>query len=533
MNLGNILDQNINKYGEYNAYWFEGKWWTNVELNKTANKIGNALKKLGIKRGDRVVTQLPNCIEVLATFAGVYKIGAVMLPMNPILRPEQIGYIYKDSGARVTLTTSDYLPWVKEAQKNVPDLEYVILIDKDGVEGTLYLPKLLAEASDRLVTKDMDNDELAALVYTSGTTGNPKGVMMTHYALWINAIDFWDFNTNQAPTTVVTRQREFNPRTFKFEEKLREVSGLDRNNPFLTVLPLSHSMGICFMNFNLLAGASNIVMKWWNPEEAMKLIEKFRITFMTLVPTMYIHILDNPNVDKYDLSSMTYCASGGAALSTETAIKWHDKFGVYITEGWGMTETGAIASGTPSGRPPKFGSVGISALSSVKISVVDEKDKEVPAGATGELVIKGPTVMKGYWNLPEETSATLKNGWMHTGDIGHRDEDGYFYVTDRKKDLIIRGGENISPKEVEEVICQYAKVVEAGCIGIPDRVYGEEVKAYVVLKANETCTEQEIIEYCSKSLPTFKRPKKVEFITALPKNLLGKILRAELRKLNK
>lgn len=533
MNLGNLIEQNIRKYGEYNLYWFEEKWWTNIEFNRTVNRIGNALKKLGVKKGDRVVTQLPNCIEVLATFGAVYKIGAVMLPMNPILRPEQISYIYRDSGACVTITTSDYLPWVREAQKNAPDLKNVIIIDKPDIEGTFYLPGLLADSSDQLKAEDMDNDDLAALVYTSGTTGNPKGVMHTHYTLWINAVDFYDFNFNQAPTTVNMVDRIFNPRTFKFEEKNRLVTGMDRNNFFLTVLPLSHTMGICFMNFNLLVGATNIVMKWWNPEEAMKLIERFHITFMTLVPTMYVHILDHPNRAKYDLSSLTYCACGGAALSNDIAKQWYDTFGVYITEGWGMTENGAVASGMPSTGPAKFGSVGVAALSSVKISVVDADDRELPPGQHGELVIKGPTVMKGYWNMPEETAVTLKNGWLHTGDIGYKDEDGYFYVTDRKKDLIIRGGENVSPREVEDVINKYPKVLESGCVDIPDRVYGEEIKAYVVLRLNETCTEAEIIDHCTQYLPTFKRPKQIEFIPALPKNLLGKILRMELRKMNK
>jgi long-chain acyl-CoA synthetase len=245
---------------------------------------------------------------------------------------------------------------------------------------------------------------------------------------------------------------------------------------------------------------------------------------------MYIHLLDHPDLANYDLSSLKFCACGAAALDPEVGLKWEQRTGVHILEGWGMTESGATTSANPPYRPPKYGSIGINMLSCNKMSVFDSNDCELPSGATGELVIKGAAVMKGYWNLPEETAATLKNGWLHTGDIGYRDEDGYFYITDRKKDLIIRGGENISPKEVEDVIAGHPRVVEAACIGIKDRVYGEEVKAFVVLKAGEKCSEQEIIDHCKKSLPAFKTPRQVQFIDALPKNILGKMLRAELRK---
>ena len=530
MNLANLIEEGIRRYGEYDYCYFEGKWWTNVELNETSNKLGNALKKLGVGKGDRVVTQLPNCVEIFATFNAVFKIGAVMVPMNPVLRPEQISYIYKDCGAKVTVTTSDYLPWISEAQKNAPELKNIILIDKPDVSGTLFLGKLLSDTSSDLVTMDMDNDDLAALVYTSGTTGNPKGVMHTHYSLWINALSFNEFNITVASTSLRQSARELNMNKFVYEDSLHEVTGLDRNNPYLAVLPLSHSYGLGFMNFGNLAGVKFIMMRWWNPEEAMKLIEKFRVTFITFVPTMYWHLLDNPNIDKYDLSSMKYCNSGAAAMSPEIAYKWKQKFGLDIYEGWGMTESGAITSGNSPLRPPKIGSIGLSVLRCNKISVVDNDDNELGPNQTGELVIKGPTVMKGYWNQPEETAETLRNGWLHTGDIGHKDDDGYFYITDRKKDLIIRGGENVSPSEVEDVVCKHPKVVEAGCVGISDRVYGEEIKAFVVLKKGESCTEAEIIEFCKQHLPTFKQPKKVQFVESLPKNMLGKLLRVDLRK---
>lgn len=273
------------------------------------------------------------------------------------------------------------------------------------------------------------------------------------------------------------------------------------------------------------------MLKWWNVDEALEAIEKFRVTAMAGVPAMYIQVLNHPDLDKYDLSSLQGCGCGAAPLPVEVAQAWKKRTGIDIMEGWGMTETAATTAGQPPDRPPKIGSIGKSMVKCNTIKVFDDNGHEVPQGQQGELVVKGPTIMKGYWNLPEETAQALRDGWLYTGDIGYVDEDGYFYITDRKKDIIIRGGENLSPREVEEVLYQHPKVAEAGVIGIPDKTYGEEIKAFVVLKAGEQATEEEIIAFCKDYLPTFKRPKIVQFTDALPKNLLGKVLRAELRKL--
>jgi long-chain acyl-CoA synthetase len=246
---------------------------------------------------------------------------------------------------------------------------------------------------------------------------------------------------------------------------------------------------------------------------------------------MYIQLLNHPDLDKYDLSSLEDCLSGAAALPVEIALKWKEKVGVDILEGWGMTESGATTTGQPADLPPKYGSIGKCLVKANTIKVFDDKGQELPPGHTGEIVVKGPTIMKGYWNQPGETAKTVKDGWLYTGDIGYMDKDGYFYITDRKKDIIIRGGENISPREVEEILFQHPKIAEAGVVGVPDKVYGEEVKAFVVLKAGEQATPDEIIAFCKERLPTVSRPKTVQFVDALPKNLVGKVLRSELRKL--
>ena len=274
-------------------------------------------------------------------------------------------------------------------------------------------------------------------------------------------------------------------------------------------------------------------MKWFNPAEALKLIHEFRVTNISGVPAMYIMMLNQPEIDKYDLSCLSACACGAAPLSPETGRQWKEKTGVDILEGWGMTETGATTCGNRPDVPPKYGSIGVCMIKADTMKIFDDSDKELPAGQTGELVVRGPTIMKGYWNMPKETEDALRNGWLHTGDVGHMDEDGYFYITDRKKDIIIRGGENVSPREVEEVLLEIPQLADAAVIGIPDKVYGEEIKAYCVLRKDELISSEEIIAYCKQKLPTFKVPKAVQITDALPKNLLGKLLRAELRKLEK
>ena len=531
MNIGSLIEDNVKRFGEYESVHFEGIWYTNAETNRNANRLGNALKTLGIGKGDRVVVQMPNSPPVFSSFPAIYKIGGIVVPLNPLLRPDQASYIYRDCGAKAILTSSDYLGWIKDAQSQAPTLKHIILTDRDDVPDTVPYRELMSASSDELAIEETDNDDVAALLYTAGTTGKPKGVMHTHYSLYINAFSFYEYILIHRPVTLRQISQSIDPKTLKPIKSAQCVTGVNRTTVSLGVLPLSHSYGIAFSNTGYFVGVKTIVLKWWNVEEALKSIQTFRVTHMAAVPTMYIQMLDFPDLDKYDLSSLEDCNSGGAALPVEVALRWKQKVGVDIREGWGLTESGATTAGQPANLPPKYGSVGKSLLKCNTIKVFDNNGHELPPGQQGEIVVKGPTLMKGYWNLPEDTAQTIRDGWLYTGDIGYIDEEGYVYITDRKKDLIIRGGENVSPREVEEILCQHPKIVEAGIIGIPDKVYGEEIKAFVVLEPREQASEEEIIAFCKKHLPTFKVPKKVRFVESLPKNLLGKALRAELRNL--
>lgn len=532
MNLSRLIEDNIARFGEYDYLYFEGQWHTNVEINRMANRLGNALKEFGIRKGDRVGVQLFNCPQLIETFLAIFKIGAIVVPVNPALRPSDAAYIYRDSGVRVLITSVDYLGRVEEARQEAAELEKIIVIDSDEAPGAISYNKLVEQSADKLTIEDTDNDDIAALIYTAGTTGRPKGVMLNHYSFYTHVSGYYEMTLDTRGIMVKGVVSEWDVKQDKMVEKEVEVFGINHKRVSLMALPLFHAYGIVRAKLELLTGGRLILLRRWDAEEAMKLIEQHKVTDFPGVPTMYIQILNHPNVDKYDLSSLHTCICGSAPMPLEVAREWQRKYGVDIWEGYGLTEATAVNCGNIGARrSPKYGSVGKCYQKCNTFKIFDQNDQELPPGKEGEIVIRGPAVMKGYWNMPEETAEALRGGWLHTGDIGSMDEDGYIYLTERKKDLIIRGGENIYPKEVENVLYNHGQVLEAGVIGIPHPVYGEEVKAFVALKSGASVTEEELIDFCKQHLPTYKRPKSIQFLDSLPKSAIGKILRKELRAL--
>jgi long-chain acyl-CoA synthetase len=531
MNIGRLAEDNIQRFGEYKFVNFEGHWHTNVEMNRIANRLGNALKKLGVGKGDRVGVQLLNCPELMQAFFAIFKIGAILVPVNPSLRVHELAYLYQDAGMSALVSNTDYMDSIKEARREAIQLKSVILTGKDVPDDFISYEKIVQQNSDQLAIEETDNDATAVMIYTAGTTGNPKGVMLTHYNWYTHVSGYYELVL--LDSWGVTAKGKIQKRAdgqdiIAGEEE--EVFGVKRNRVSFIALPLFHGYGVFALNLEFLTGGKLVMISRWDTEEAMKRIEKFKVTEFRGVPTMYIQLLNHPAASKYDLSSLKICICGSAPMPLEVARNWKEKYGIDIWEGYGLSEATTVNCGNVAGRrPPKYGSIGKCYQKCNTIKIFDENDRELPAGQTGEIVIKGPGVMKGYWNKPAETAEVLRNGWLHTGDVGYADEDGYLYITDRKKDLIIRGGENIYPKEIENVLHRHPQVLEAGVIGVPDAVYGEVVKAFVVLKCAGATSEEELINFCKENLPTYKRPKSIQLMDSLPKSAVGKILRRELR----
>jgi len=533
MNIGRLAEDNIQRFGEYKFVNFEGRWHTNVEINRLANRLGNALKNIGIKKGDRVGVQLLNCPQLIQAFFAIFKIGAILVPVNPSMRIHELAYLYQDAGLSAVISNTDYLDNIREACREATQLKHVILIGKKIPKDVLSFNELNQKGSDELVIEETDNDDTAVMIYTAGTTGNPKGVMLTHYNWYTHVTGYYELvllDTWGVSTKGLIQKRDDGQG--KMAAERAEVFGVTRSRVSLITLPLFHGYGVFALSLEFLTGGKLILLNRWEAEEAMKRIKQFKITEFRGVPTMYIQLLNHPAAHKYNLSSLKTCICGSAPMPLEVARNWKEKYGIDIWEGYGLSEATTVNCGNVAGRrPPKYGSIGKCYQKGNTIKIFDENDRKVPAGQLGEIVIKGPGVMKGYWNKPKETAEVIRNGWLHTGDVGYADEDGYLYLTDRKKDLIIRGGENIYPKEIENVLHMHPQVLEAGVIGLPDPVYGESVKAFVVLKTPGSASEEELIQFCKDKLPTYKRPKTIQLMDELPKSALGKILRRELRNL--
>lgn len=499
MNISELPEKKIRDFGEYVNLVFEGQEFTNVEMDRRARKLAKGLKKLGVKRGDRVVIQMPNCPEIFQCFSAIWRIGGVVVPVNHLIGEKESAHIYQDCGAETVISSLELLPRIEACRTKVPALRNVILVCENVPKGYVSFSQLVDESADDIQTVKTDDDELAAIVYTAGTTGRPKGVMHSHYSLYSNA---------KMTIDSLTLPEEF---------------------VGVFVMPLCHIYGITTMIAASIAGiGKGVVLRSFDVEKIFESIDIYRANLFTGVPTMYVYMLLKPKLEKYDISSMRRWISAAAPLALETWKGFKERFGFEIVEGWGLTESAGAGSFNPFDGPIKVGSVG-KPIKGAEMRVVDNDGNELSCGQQGEIIIRSPGLMKGYWNRPEETAAVLRNGWVHTGDIGYVDEDGYFFIVDRKKDLIIKGGENICPREIEEVIFTHPKVSEAAVVGIKDEIYGEDLKAFVVLKPGEQATTAEMIEYCRARLKTFKTPKELSFVDALPKNLLGKVLRKELR----
>ncbi len=525
--LGNILADTAGRFPDRTALLFYGRKISYQELDTLANRFSRALVSLGIKKGDRVALMLPNIPQMVISYYGALRTGAIAVPTNPLYREHELEVQLKNSGAETLVAVDMFYPVIAHILRNTAVKHLILcnikdylpfplnllypfkaLLDKQWVRVKRIPPiydflDLLKSGPGVPMDVDVAPDDVALFQYTGGTTGIPKGAVLTHRNLVVNAV-----------------------------QSRAWLNLLDEENPIiLAVIPFFHVYGMTTaMNLGILIGAELILLPKFHTKEVLKVIQKYRPQIFPGIQAMYLAIGHYPGIRKYDLSSLKIALSGAGPLMREVQEQFERVTKARIVEGYGLSEASPVTHANPIFGKRKIGSIGLP-WPDTEARIVDIRSEQpLPPGETGELVIRGPQVMRSYWNNQEETARALRGGWLHTGDIGRMDGEGYFYIVDRIKDMIKTVGENVYPREVEEVLYTHPKIKEAVVIGIPHEEYlGEKIKAYVVLKEGERATADEIIEFCRQQLSKFKIPKEIEFRSQLPKTLVGKVLRRVLR----
>jgi long-chain acyl-CoA synthetase len=506
--LPEMLHEIASKYPSNNAITFFNKKITYQELQFAVTAFASSLQKNGIQKGDRVAIMLPNCPQYVISFYGILTAGAIVTQVNPMSVERELKHVINDSGAETIIVLEALYPIVKAIQPET-NIKKIIVVSLPP-SGKNFTPDrtfedFLTEGNGQVLPVSIQpENDVAVLQYTGGTTGRSKGAMLTHRNIFANVIQCYEF----------------------FKDHI-EI-GKERN---LSVIPFFHVFGMnSCMNLTLYTANEMILLPRFELMEVLNTIKTEQPTIFPGVPTMYVAITNHPEAEEYGIDSIKICNSGSAPMPVELLNQFERITGAKILEGYGLSEASPTTHCNPVFAERKPGTVGIGVPSTdYKIMDLGTGNHEVPTGEIGELIIKGPQIMKGYWNMPEETAHTLRDGWLYTGDIAKVDEDGYVSIIDRKKDLIIASGYNVYPREVEEILYEHPCIQEAVVIGVPDPYRGENVKAVVVLKSGKTATEEEIIEFCLRNMATYKAPRIVEFREQLPKTSVGKILRRALR----
>lgn len=498
MNLALLADRELAEHGERERLWFEERTYTNRELHEASCRLAAALAQLDVGADDRVVVLMPNCPEVLISYPAIWRAGAVVVPVLFMLETDELAYILQNSHAKAVITSPELLAKVQKAQGDRALHVIVVTHGQSEVSAPALRFESLVERSEPLLEAvPRAPDDLAVVLYTSGTTGQPKGVMQTHNNLSANSLNSWNTAVNKEPDVT------------------------------LLVLPLAHTFGLSVLVAGYLFGGRAVLVRKFVPSEALSLIERHRVTAMSGVPTMYMYMLVTPG--NYDTSSVRRWIVGAAPMPTEQLQKFEQRFGGRMLVGYGLTEASPTIAVEREQEPRKPGSTG-RPVEGVRVRIVDDARRELPPGEVGEICAAGENITRGYLGMPEATAESFQDGWLFTGDMGYLDEDGVLFVVERKKDLIIRGGFNIYPKDVEEVLYRHPAVAECAVVGLPDPMLGEQVCACVVLKSGAETTPEALIAHCQASLAKYKTPRYVELMSALPKTPIGKVQKKELRK---
>lgn len=522
--LHKFLEESTEQYKDMKALHFMGNEMSFNELYIEAKKMANYMQGLGLQKGDRVAIMLPNCPQAVISYYATLMTGAIVVQTNPLYKERELDYQLNDSGCTIiicldillplvasvrkqssikhTIVTSikDYLPFPKNLiYPFIQKRQYDVVVKVEHSEDTHIWSSVIRESSDQYTEVQIDPiEDLALLQYTGGTTGHPKGVMLTHYNLVSNVqmCESWLYKTKE------------------------------RSEVVLGVLPFFHVYGMTtVMNLSIMKGFKMVLLPKFDAKEVLKTIHKQKPTLFPGAPTIYIGLLNHPKLNKYDLSSIKACISGSAPLPIEIQDQFEKATGGRLVEGYGLTETAPVTHANFVWTKRINGSIGVP-WPDTDSKIIDlETSEEAEIGEIGEIIIKGPQVMKGYWNNPDETEKVLKDGWLYTGDLGYMDENGYFYIVDRKGDMIIAGGFNIYPRDIEEVLYEHEAVQEAVVVGVSDSYRGETVKAFVVKRPGAHLTEEILDEYCREHLAAYKVPKAYEFREELPKTAVGKVLR--------
>lgn len=493
------LASSASRYGDRPALTCEGHTLSYQQLAGAVGALAASLGEMGVDPGDRVAILFPNCPQFAIAYFATLQVGATVVPLHCLQGPEELAHAVADSGAETLICLNVFAPLAGAIRERVPGLKRVIVSGESDLPGAERMEALMGPRMGPAPTHAGRPEDLAVLIYTSGTTGRPKGAMLSHGNIISNG------------------------------EGCREVIEVTSEDTFCTVLPLFHSFGatVC-MVLPILAGAHSVMVPKFSPLTVLEILADPRITFFAGVPSMYAVMLGVKTDRVFDLSHLRVCASGGAALPVDIMYGFEERFGARMIEGYGPTEASPVVSLNPPGGVRKPGTVG-PPLPHVEVSIRDDAFSPLAVGEIGEVCVRGPNVMQGYWNDPAATAETIRDGWLLTGDMGSVDEDGYLSIADRKKDMIIVGGMNVYPREVEDVIYRLPQVAAAAVIGIPNRLRGEDVKAFISLHPETSLEALTVIDHCKRALAGYKVPRSVEFRAELPKSGTGKVLKRALR----
>ncbi|MDH4264247.1 MAG: long-chain fatty acid--CoA ligase [Deltaproteobacteria bacterium] len=498
MNLVDFIKERAREFGNKIFLWEKSNSLTYREFDRVTDRLGASLQSLGLKKGDHAAVLFPNSLDALLCYFSIIKVGGTVIPINPLYTPREIVFLLSNSEAKFLLSTVQFQKTIEGIQARVPTLKKAIF--RERADSSIFKTvERLIPAARSLQPLDLNSEDNAIIFYTSGTLGQPKGVILTHG-------------------------------NFTFSgPNIAGAYGLQEEDITLVVLPLVHVFALASPVFgSLSSGGTMVILERFQAESVLQAFANYRITWFPGVPTMFNYLYHAYEKGSYKISSIRMGLSGGSSLSVELLKNWERRFHAEILEVYGLTESTGLVTANPVHGVRKAGSIGL-AVPNVQTRLIDQDGKEVIRGEVGELLFKGANAAKGYWKLPELTRESIRDGWVYTGDLARQDEEGYFYIVGRKKDLIITGGYNIYPREIEEVLYTHPGVYEAAVIGIPDEVKGEIPKAFITLKPGQQTSVGEIIDYCKAHLAPYKIPRQVEIRSELPKSSTGKILTRELK----